>query len=514
MDPTDTSTSTTDSLRRAAIDRSVRAPVLFFFANAAMWLLAATVMGLVASIKLFAPAFLDHGWLWFLNYGRLQPAHLNAFIYGWAMQAGLGASIWLMARRCGVILEKGAGTLIVACVFWNIGITLGELGILLGGGSPPFEWLFNGGTSYQWLEYPSLVWPVLLLAFILVAWKLYGMFANARKEAVFMITPWYILGACLWFPWIYITVNLFLNHYAHYTPLGAMGAAVNAWYVSGLIFLFFVPVGLGACYYFIPKITGQPVASYQLAQVGFWTLAALGGWTGYQKYMGGPLPSWMPALGGAVLILMLAPAGIVGLNHHLTTRGRHGMIQTSPTLRFIFVGSFSYVLMSGFAAVLGTFWGGALVQFTMAEYGFHLMALYAFFSMTMFGCIYYIVPRLTGCEWLSVRLIRNHFWFSVYGIAALVICMTIGGLAQGWSMNDPSNWDRNFSGVVEVSHGYLVGRTVAWAFILWSNTWFFIHLLFMVAGLGRRGVEPTLLVHDSHHDYVPGTLTSVTTTAQ
>jgi cytochrome c oxidase cbb3-type subunit 1 len=514
MDSTDTSTSTTDSMRRAAIDQSVRAPVLFFFANSAMWLLAATVMGLVATIKLYAPSFLDASWLWFLNYSRLQPAHINAFIYGWAMQAGLGASIWLMARRCGVIMEKGAGTLFIACIFWNIAVTLGELGIIFGGGSAPFEFIFGSATAYQWLEYPKFVWPVLLLAFLLVAWKLYGMFANARKEVVFTITPWYILGACLWFPWIYMTTNLLLNHYAQHYPLGAMGAGVNSWYVSTLIFLFFVPVGLGTCYYFIPKITGQAIASYQLAQVGFWTLAALGGWVGFQKYMGGPLPSWMPAVGGAALLLMVAPAGMVGLNHHLTTRGRHGMIQTSPTLRFVFVGSFCYVLMSGLAAIVGTFWAGGLLQFTMAEYGWHLLALYGFFSMTMFGAIYYIVPRLTGCEWLSVRLIRNHFWFSVYGISALVICMTIGGLAQGWSMNAPINWDSTFAGVVTDSRGYLVGRTLAWVLILWSNTWFFIHLLFMVAGLGRRGVEPTLLVHDSHHDYVPGTLLSVTTTAK
>ena len=58
--------------RRAAIDRSVKWPVLFFFGNAAQWLLASTVMGLISSIKLYAPGFLDHRWLGFLNYGLLQ----------------------------------------------------------------------------------------------------------------------------------------------------------------------------------------------------------------------------------------------------------------------------------------------------------------------------------------------------------------------------------------------------------------------------------------------------------
>lgn len=477
-----------DSLRRAAIDRSVRIPVLFLFANAAMWLLGATIMGLVASVKLYAPEFLDRSYLWFINYGRLQPAHMNALIYGWAIQAGLGASLWLMARRCGAVLEKGVGTLVTAAVFWNIGVTLGELGIL-----------FGSGTALQWLEYPAYVWPLLLAAFLMIAWRLVGMFANSRIERGFMITPWYVAGACFWFPWIYITANLLLNHWSLHAPLGAMGAGINAWYVNTLIMLFFVPVGLGACYYFIPKITGKPIASYQLAVIGFWSLAALGGWTGFQKYMCGPLPAWMPAIGGTAAIFMLLPAGIVGLNHHLTTAGEHGMIQTSPTLRFTFVGSFSYLLASLVAALLGTFWTGSTMQFTYAEHGFHLLAIYGFFSMTMFGAIYYIVPRLTGCEWLSARMIRNHFWFSVYGIATLVVCMLVGGLAQGESINAPSNWNLPFIGSIVNARGYLVGRTLAWVFILWSNFWFFIHLVFMVLGLGRRSVAPTLL-HREHDD--------------
>jgi cytochrome c oxidase cbb3-type subunit 1 len=278
--------------------------------------------------------------------------------------------------------------------------------------------------------------------------------------------------------------------------------------VNNLILLFFAPIGLGACYYFIPKITGQPIYSYQLTQLGFWCLIGLAGWTGMQKYMGGPLPAWMPAIGGAATILLLVPAGVVALNHHLTTSGKHGLIESSPTLRFVFVGSFSYVVMSGLAALLGTFWTGANLQFTHAEYGFHLLAIYGFFSMTMFGAVYYIVPRLAGCEWLSARLIRNHFWFSVYGISALVVCMVVGGLAQGQSINNPDNWNLPLFGSIKNASGYLIGRTLAWAFILFSNFWFFIHLVFMVLGLGRRSVSPTLLHHE--HEEHPSATTSAT----
>ena len=42
METNPTALTNDDSLRRAAIDRSVKWPVLFLFGNAAMWLLAAT----------------------------------------------------------------------------------------------------------------------------------------------------------------------------------------------------------------------------------------------------------------------------------------------------------------------------------------------------------------------------------------------------------------------------------------------------------------------------------------
>jgi cytochrome c oxidase cbb3-type subunit 1 len=237
-------------------------------------------------------------------------------------------------------------------------------------------------------------------------------------------------------------VNLLLNHIAPTAPLGAFRAGVNARYVHTLILLFFTPIGLGLCYYFLPKITGHPVYSYQLAQISFWGLIVLAGWTWMQKYMGGPLPGWMTAIGGMASLLLLVPAGIVALNLHLTTRGKHGLIETSPTLRFVFAGSFAFVVMCGISAVIGNFWTGTSMQFTHAEYGYHIIAVYAFFSMTLFGAIYYITPRLAGCEWLSARLIRNHFWFSVYGIASLAVCMLAGGLAQGQSLNSPDNWNQ------------------------------------------------------------------------
>src|SRR6185369_11567477 len=79
---------------RAAVDASARAPVLFFFGNAILWLFLATFLGLISSIQLYRPEFLaDYA---FLSYGRIWPAYTNVINFGWASLSGMGVAIWLL----------------------------------------------------------------------------------------------------------------------------------------------------------------------------------------------------------------------------------------------------------------------------------------------------------------------------------------------------------------------------------------------------------------------------------
>ena len=473
-----------DNLRRAEIDRSLKGPVLFLFTNAAFWLMASTLMGFIAALKLVSPSFLECSWL---TYGRLQPAHLMALVYGWGIQAGLGVALWLIARRTANVMKSGQGTLITLGILWNVMITIGVVSILAG-----------GSRSIEWLEFPQGIWLAMLGIFLAFAFKIVGMAAKPVRTEGFTITNMYVVAACLCFPWIFITANYLLNN----LELGALGAGISSWYVHGVILLFFVPVGVGSAYYFIPKITGQPIHSAQLANMGFWVLAIFAGWTGMQRYMAGPLPGWMTSVGSMAGVMLLISVGIVGLNHHLTTLGSHKLVESSPTLRFTFFGALFYPVSGVLLALISAFWTGANLQFTHAWYGYQIVSVYGFFSMCVFGAIYYIVPRLAGCEWLSVRLIRNHFWFSAYGISVIVVTSVVGGLQQGSSLNDPNNWNATFWSVVSNGNAYVAARAVAWALILWSNTWFLIHLVLMVAGLGRRSSAPTLMTRE-HDDHLP-----------
>ncbi|MFV1995621.1 MAG: cbb3-type cytochrome c oxidase subunit I, partial [Verrucomicrobiales bacterium] len=178
---------------------------------------------------------------------------------------------------------------------------------------------------------------------------------------------------------------------------------------------------------------------------------------------------------------------------YLTVRGNIGYMQYSPTLRFTLFGTLGFTLTVLFAAVMSFFGVGRILQFTLAVEGFDMLALYGFFSMTMFGAFYFIAPRVTRCEWLSSRLIRFHFWTSAYGIITLVSFMIIGGAAQGGAQ---ARWDAAFKVSVEFLNLYIVAQCLGWGLILLSNLIFLFHVLLMAVRLGRRTSTGPTLIHD------------------
>jgi cytochrome c oxidase cbb3-type subunit 1 len=118
------------------------------------------------------------------------------------------------------------------------------------------------------------------------------------------------------------------------------------------------------------------------------------------------------------------------------------------------------------------------------------MGLYAFVTMILFGSMYYIVPRLVGCEWRYATLIKLHFWASAYGIGLMSLMLLIGGIAQGASQNDPSLPFVESTGSVLP---YLRGQTIAAVLLTISHFIFAFHFGLMLFGLGRTSTVPTFL---------------------
>jgi len=460
-----------DMQERAVIDRSARFPVMFFFTSAAAWLFVGTILGFFSALKLSSPGIGDSFGIF--GYGRLFPTHMIVMVYGWAMQAGIGVLIWLMARLTRSPLRRGLAILVAGHV-WNAAVAVAVICV----------W-FGFGRSIPWLDFPGWLWPLFAFSYgLMVVWVL-PMFSFRKSETIY-ISEKFIIGAVVWFPWIFLTANFLIG--AGTAPVQSAG--VNAWYISNLILFWMAPITLAVAYYIVPKIAGRPLYSYPLASISFWVLAILAGWTGFSRYMGGPFPSWMPAVSGACTILVLLAVIAAVSNIGMTLRGCSKLWEYSPSLRFTVFGVLMLAIYVVLAALSSTFVFGGPLQFTHFSSGLDTLAVYGFFSMSLFGAIYFIVPRITGAEWPSGRRIRRHFWFSAYGIGTLIALMLVGGIAHGGGM---AVWNRPFSTLFTISTAYSMGLCLVWAMISFSNFWFFHQLAMMFIGKGRKSEGPTLI---------------------
>ena len=469
--PAAPSAAQVQAAERAAIDAAASGPVLFCFGNAILWLLLATVLGSISSIQLHSPGFLAGYPI--LTYGRILPAYNNALGYGWATLSGMGVAIWLLARLCRVRI-KLPGVLVTGAVFWQVGLTIGIIQILAG-----------KTTGVEGLEIPGSAAVLMLFGYMLVG--LWGaLIFGYRRQAPAYISVWYLVAALFWFPWTFA-----IAHLAMALPgvSGVVQSLVAAWAAQNFLNVFITAIGLAAAYYLIPKVIDRPVHSYHLASTGFWAFILFAGLTGAVRLSGGPLPAWLVTLSIAATILLVVQIATVSANLILTMRGQYHMVYHSPTIRFTFFGAIAFCIAGVIGLLTALRSVDRALHFTFFQSAQTHLLLYAFFSMVMFGAIYYILPRLVGCEWLSSSMISLHFWGSAYGGGMLIVMLGVGGIASGAALADP---EAIFSQIITEGAVYYVAGSIAWGMIAIAHLIFAFHFLLMLLRIGQPGGEPTL----------------------
>lgn len=468
----DTSSDLVKRAELSEIDASTKAPAIFLLGSAIVWLLIGTVFALIASFKMHSPDFLgDYEWL---TFGRIRTAHLNAMVYGWGVNAAIAVAFWVMARLSRGLLRH-SGLLLIATVFWNLGVTIGVGGILIG-----------DSTSVEWLEIPPYATPLLFIAYALIGIWAIITFRFGKSQHIY-VSQWYMLAALFWFPWLYSIAEIMII----FSPArGTVQALVNWWFAHNVLGLWLTPIGLGAVYYFLPKVLGKPIHSYYLSVLAFWSLAIFYNWAGVHHLIGGPVPVWVQSASIAASFMMVVPVIVTGINHHLTMVGSFGALKASPTLRFIVFGAVSYTLASLQGSSMAIRSLSEVTHFTHYTVGHSHLGMYAFFTMAMFGSIYYILPRILLKEWPSAGLISTHFWCCAVGVVFYVVALSVGGVKQGLEMNTASI---PFIDTVKNTIIYLELRSYAGVLMTVGHMAFAINFTWMLFKPRRAGATaPTL----------------------
>jgi len=463
---------TLSSADRASIDASVSAPVILFFGTAIFWLLLGSAFECLSAIKLIWPCLLDS--CGFLTYGRTSIVSVNALAYGWATPAAIGIGLWLTARLCRVPLVR-TKSLIAAGIIWNIGTFVGVAGLLIG-----------DNTSISLLNFPGYSTHILLLAFVLIAaWTIVTF--NQRQSGPLYVSQWFLVAGFFTFPWLFATANQFLI----WNPVQASAQpAIAAWFAGGFFNLWLAPMGLAAAFYLVPKATGRKMDSQHLSLLAFWSLLLFGAWSGTSRLIGGPLPAWMVSVGVAASVMMFIPAIAVALNLHFTLDGHYAAMSWSPALRFTVTGMALLVFTWVLAAINALPSVNSVTNFSDITRGLNLLGYYGFFSMTAFGAIYYILPRLTGKEWPSSCLISWHFWLATSGVLLGASVLILGGLIQGFALQDVGVTFRSsmdfifpFRFVAALAALLILGANVAFALLFAGLHW----------SLRRPGTSPAFI---------------------
>lgn len=445
---------------RVDADSSTAFPVFMFIAFACAWLLVGSFAGLTSSIKLHEPDWLvNQAWM---TFGRLRTVHLNAVLYGWISNAALGVVLWVLPRLLRTRLIGGIWAMLGGALI-NTGIA-GGIGAIAAGWSDGMEYL----------EIPWQIAIFIFIGFVLVILPVLFTLVNRKVEDLY-VSVWYMVSALLWIALLFLVAKLPGVH------TGVQQATTNWWYGHNVLGLWFTPVSVGAIYYFLPKVIGRPVRSYNLSILGFWTLAFFYGQVGGHHLIGGPVPGWLTTLSIVQSVMMVIPVVAFGINMSMTMRGRVRLALYSPTLRFMMFGGFMYLassLQGSFEALRSINQVTHFTHYTVAHA--HLGA-YGFVTMVMFGAIYFMMPRVLNWEWPYPKLITLHFWLSAVGICIYFGGLSIGGWLQGKAMLDAA---RPFMDSVTLTLPYLQSRSVGGSLMVLSHLVFVGHFLAMALRFG------------------------------
>lgn len=447
-----------------------RRVVLFLVATATLWLVIGGSLGLIASLKLHMPDWLNE---WApLTFGRVRTMHLNLVIYGWTTLGSIALATWLIPTIFGTRLRLPVAAL-AGGVILNLALVAGVCAIGAG-------W----SDGLEWLEIP---WQFDGFIALGVALSVVPLILTAvhRKVRHIYVTGWYFLGAMIWFPVLFVVANLPGLH------VGTQQATVNWWYAHNVLGLWLTAFGVGAAYYLLPRIIGKPIYSYRLSLVGFWALALFYSQLGMHHIIGGPIPTWVVTLSVVQSVMMFIPVIAVAINQHPLWLSNLAAFRASVPLRFVAIGALLYTLASFQGSLEALRSMNTVTHFTHYTVGHAHLGAYGFVTLVLFGGFYYVVPRLVERVWPFPRLIYAHFWLVIVGFSIYFVSLTVGGWLQGQAMLDPA---RDFIDSMELTVPYLTARSVGGSLMVLGHFAFAINVVAILAGRGAERVAGPGLV--------------------
>jgi len=400
------------------------------------------LLGLVMAIKLHAPEMLGASpWL---TWGRIRAAHTQGIFFGWlgnAFLAFLYYAVPRLANRPVTGVRLGWGLFAV----WNGLVVLPGWSLVQAGVMQPLEWA----------EFPLPVDAAATLGLALAFLQFAAPLLRATVTGLY-VSAWYVLGG--------LTFTLLAYPVGNVVPEllpGAEGATMSGLWIHDAVGLYVTPLALAVAYAVIPAVTRQPIYSHFWSMIGFWLLFLLYPLNGTHHYVFTSIP--MDAQKGAVVasVYLGVDVILVVANLLLSFRGSAGALVSDAPLRFVWLGTVCYLVVSLQGSAQALMPVNRLVHFTDWVIGHSHLAMIGFASFIAIGGLFHAARRMPGGRY-SQRAAEWAFWLLVCGLGVMVFDLTAAGLVQGYLWQTDLPWQES----VNASRWFWVARSASGFIVL------------------------------------------------
>jgi len=440
--------------KRPEVDKELSKLVLWFLFSATFWLVFGTSIGEYVGIKFIAP---DSDQLSWLSFGRLRPVHTNAVFWGWASMAMLGLGHYVVPRVSNVkIYSMKAGWYCLWCI--NTAVLLGSISLMAG--------INNGGGEYR--EY---IWPIMSIFAIgiIIAFVNFFRTVATRTTKEIYISNWYIVSALIFV--LVITIVAYLPAWQD----GLGETIVQGYYMHQGVGMWFMLFTLGLVYYFLPQQLNKPVYSYSLGILAFWAQILFYTTIGTHHFVFSAIPWWLQTVAIVGSVGMVIPVVAGTTNFLMTIKGSWNHFRHSYTLPFFLVGIIFYFTGSLQGTAEAFRYTNLIWHFTDFTVAHSHLTMYGIISFLLWGCVYAIVPRITGKE-ASQAGIGAHFWLSLLGLLFYTVPLMYGSTLRGLMWMD----GKPFIDSVSFMAPFWLWRAVGGSF-MWLSHLFFAYNLYKMS---------------------------------
>ena len=375
--------------------------------------------GALAVLSLFSLRFAD---LTPITYGRLEPMANLTLMMGFGVISLAGGIYYVLPRLTGARLWRtDLAKLGLAALSALVLAGLLALGFGLGTGRQPL------GLPW-WLDLP-LTFALALPLVITV-----GTVVNRTEEHSY-VTLWFVLGGTAWLPLLQL-----VNFAGDLPFLRAVAVAyTDVFFSAGFVTLFLYTVGTGLLYYATVKELDAPLASRQLAMVGFWSLGFAAAWWGAAQLIFGPGPGWVAGVAAALGLAFPVGALANAANISLTLEGHWSKLSDRPGVFAGLLGLYLGVAVAAVAALGGFRSVAAVISLTTLWEAVEYVALNGVGVLLVAGTALSALPRLVGRELYPPHRARTFTKLTLIGSIGVLFFLAAAGVVSGYSWIGGSN---------------------------------------------------------------------------